>query len=84
MGGGDVSRASRHTALTLIDGSVGGDEEHGKPRVLSPRPPPLFIALALGAHRPLRVGRPRSGRSQGAVIEPLGSVMVRSIQHSPP
>jgi hypothetical protein len=80
MGGGDVSGASRRTALTQIGGSVGGDEEHGEPRVSSPRPPPLFIALASGAQRPLRVGRPRSGRSQGAVIEPLGLVTVRSIQ----
>jgi hypothetical protein len=84
MGGGDVSGASRRTALTLIGGSVGGVEEHGEPHVSSPRPPPLFIALASGAHGPLRVGRPRSGRNQGAVIEPLGTVTVRSIQHSPP
>jgi hypothetical protein len=39
MGGGDVSGASRHTSLTLIGGSVGGVEEHGEPRVSSPRPP---------------------------------------------
>jgi hypothetical protein len=71
--------ASHRTALTLIGGSIGGVEEHGEHSETCPRHLPLFVVLAIGAHRPLRVGRPQSGRNQGAVIKPLGSVTVRSI-----
>jgi hypothetical protein len=62
-GGGGASHWPSAKPYSM--GMLVGYEEHGEPRDSCPRPPPLFIALATGAHPPLRVGRPRSGRSQG-------------------
>jgi hypothetical protein len=48
-----------------------GAAAHGEPRTVCVHPPPLYMALATGAHQPQKVGRPRSGRVRGERIESL-------------
>ena len=58
------------TALTLIGGWYRwGVAAHDEPRKTCPRPPPVFIAQATGAHQPLDwLGAPDQGAGNGGGV----------------